>query len=61
MKKLRLLLTLSFIVLSLVAFASCDKTEVLDTPTELFVENATLQLNWKKVSEARLYTISITK
>ncbi|MBQ3013764.1 MAG: leucine-rich repeat protein [Clostridia bacterium] len=61
MKKLRLLLIFSFIVLSLVAFASCDKTEVLDTPTELFVENATLQLNWKKVPEARLYTISITK
>ena len=61
MKKLRLLLILSFIILGLFSFASCDDTEMLNTPEELFVENTTLQLNWKKVSDARLYTISITK
>ncbi len=61
MKKLRLLLTLSLIIFGLFAFASCDDSEPLDTPEGLFVENATLQLNWKKVPGARLYTISITK
>lgn len=62
MKKLRLLFTFSFIIIFAVfAFASCDKTEAVKTPEGLFVENTTLQLNWKKVPEARLYTISIAK
>ncbi len=62
MKKLRLLLTLSFIIiLGVFALASCDKTESLKTPEGLAVENTTLQLNWKKVPEARLYTISLEK
>lgn len=61
MKKLRLLLTLSLIILSLFAFASCDDTEAVKTPEGLYVENTTLQLNWKKVPDARLYTISIEK
>ena len=61
MKKLRLLLILSLIVFGLFTFASCDDTEQVATPEELAVENTTLQLNWKKVPAARLYTISITK
>ena len=61
MKKLRLLLTLSLIILALFALASCDDTEQVKTPEGLFVENTELKLNWKKVPEARLYTISIAK
>ena len=57
MKKLRLLLTLSLIIFALFAFASCSDTEAVSTPEGLFVENTTLQLNWKKVPEARLYTM----
>lgn len=61
MKKLRLLLIFSLIIVCLFAFASCDDTKPVNTPEGLAVENTTLQLNWKKVPEARLYTISITK
>ena len=61
MKKLRLLLTFSFIIFALFAFASCDDTKPVNTPQGLYVENTTLQLNWKKVPEARLYTLSIVK
>ncbi len=62
MKKLRLLLTLSLIIFCcLFAFASCDDTEAVETPSGLSVENTTLQLNWKKIPDARLYTISIAK
>ena len=62
MRKIRLLLLiLSLIISCLFAFASCDKTEVLDTPKGLEIEQTTLTLNWKGVTGARLYTISITK
>lgn len=61
MKKLRLLLILSLIILCLFAFASCDDTEPLAAPEGLTVENTTLTLNWKTVEGARLYTISIEK
>ncbi len=62
MKKLRLLFTFSFIIiLAVFAFVSCEKTAQVNAPEGLFVENTTLQLNWKKVPEARLYTISIAK
>ena len=61
MKNLRLLLILSLIICSLLVLSSCDKTESVATPGGLYVENTTLQLNWKKVPEARLYTISIEK
>ena len=62
MRKIRLLLLIFCLIIScLFAFASCDKTEVLDAPKGLEIEQTTLTLNWKGVVGARLYTISITK
>lgn len=62
MRKIRLLLLIFCLIIScLFAFASCDKTEVLDAPKGPEIEQTTLTLNWKGVVGARLYTISITK
>ena len=61
MRKIRLLLLISLIISCLFAFASCDKTEELAAPQGLEIEQATLTLNWKGVTGARLYTISIAK
>ena len=59
MRKVRLLLLISLIISCLFAFASCDDTEILSSPTDLEIEAATLTLNWKAVAGARLYTIKI--
>ena len=59
MRKIRLLLLISLIISCLFAFASCDDTEILSSPSDLEVEAATLTLNWKAVAGARLYTIKI--
>ena len=61
MRTFRLLLIISLILSCLFAFASCNDTEVLASPKGLEIEQATLTLNWKGVTGARLYTISIAK
>ena len=61
MRKIRLLFIISLIISCLFAFASCNDTEVLASPKGLEIEQTTLTLNWKGVTGARLYTISIAK
>ena len=59
MKKIRLLIAISFILCCLAALGSCKKQDALQKPTGLDVEMTTLTLEWKEVKNAKLYTISI--
>ena len=59
MKAVRLLILLSLIFCCLLTVCSCDGTKALPTPSDVEVDEATLELNWKSVNGARLYTIKI--
>ena len=54
MKAVRLLILLSLIFCCLLTVCSCDGTKALPTPSDVEVDEATLELNWKSVNGARL-------
>ena len=59
MKRIRLLVILSFILgCLLMVFVGCGKPQ-LDTPTGFQVDEVTLQLSWKKVKGAKGYKIFV--
>lgn len=58
MKRIRLLVILSFIFGCLLLFAGCGKPQ-LTTPTNFQVDEATLQLSWDKVKGAKGYKIDV--
>lgn len=60
MRKIRLLVLFSLIVISLLAFTGCDKLTELKQPDGPKIEMTTLTLTWREVKGARLYTIEIT-
>ena len=59
MKAVRLLILLSLIFCCLLTVCSCDGTDALPSPSGVEINEATLELNWKAVKGARLYTVKI--
>ena len=59
MKAVRLLILLSLIFCCLLTVCSCDGTDALPAPSGVDIDEATLELNWKTVNGARLYTVRI--
>lgn len=59
MKAVRLLILLSLIFCCLLTVCSCDGIEALPAPSNVEIDEATLDLSWKTVKDARLYTIRI--
>ena len=59
MKAVRLLIILSLIFCCLLTVCSCDGIEALPAPSNVEIDEATLDLSWKTVKDARLYTIRI--
>ena len=59
MKAVRLLILLSLIFCCLLTVCSCDRIDALPTPSDVDVDEATLELTWKTVKGARLYTVKI--
>ena len=59
MKAVRLLILLSLIFCCLLMVCSCDDTNALPSPSDVEVDEQTLDLSWKTVKGARLYTIKI--
>ena len=60
MKKLRILIVLSFIISCLMILACCG-TKKVDTPTNFKVDEATLSLSWDSVKDSRGYKILVNK
>ena len=59
MKAVRLLILFSLIFCCLLTVCSCDRIKALPSPSNVDVDEATLELSWKTVKGARLYTIKI--
>ena len=59
MKAVRLLILLSLIFCCLLMVCSCDGTDALPSPSDIEINEATLDLSWKTVKGARLYTVKI--
>ena len=60
MRKIRLLVLLSLIVISVFTLASCHKLQELKMPDKVDIEMTTLTLTWREIKGVRLYTIEIT-
>ena len=59
MKAVRLLIIFSLIFCCLLTVCSCNGTDALPAPSNVEIDEATLELSWKTVEGARLYTIRI--
>ena len=59
MKAVRLLIILSLIFCCLLTVCSCDRIDALPAPSGVDIDEATLELSWKKVNGARMYTVRI--
>ena len=53
------LLTLCFIILTLILLSSCGSDEMLDTPRGVEIEYETLTLKWDAVENAKIYEVCI--
>ena len=59
MKIFRLLISFSLILCCLLLLGSCGDKDTLSKPEALEIEPTTLTLSWRKVKDARMYTLSI--